>query len=475
MSRDPMSEPKPLTPETPAPGDTDVLRARPDDTSFAADFADLAARFAAQSGGGLSPELSAELALEIVLNEVVDQACLATGATGAAIVLPRGGEMVCRASSGLTAPQLGARLDAASGLSGECIRTHQTQRCDDVLADPRVDVEASQRLGVRAVMVMPLLRGQELVGLFELFSSAPNVFGERDERTLEALAARVLNNMERAAQPLSPEPAEPATVKTDEVSAVRGQTESDRGEVAEIPSVAPRRPVDFVTWALATAVLACTVFLLVLSARRLGWDAAFASPHSSSPAVAAGETGVRAASPSLSSPANRSSRDESAKAVAEPVSVKVGVGMAVPPGGLLVLKDGKEVFRLPPSGGTRLARRNPDESAPSLGSGMQRASSVEPEKITEFPPAVAEGSLLQRVEPEYPEQARQQKIEGAVVLTVRVGEDGAVRDVQFVSGPAELAQASTDAVKQWRFKPHSVDGHPAEMETRVTLNFRLPH
>ena len=61
------------------------------------------------------------------------------------------------------------------------------------------------------------------------------------------------------------------------------------------------------------------------------------------------------------------------------------------------------------------------------------------------------------------------------MLTVRVGDDGAVRDVQFVSGPAELAQASTDAVKQWRFKPHSVDGHPAEMETRVTLNFRLPH
>jgi TonB family protein len=471
MSRDPMSEPKPLTPVTPAPGDTDVLRARPDDASFEADFADLAARFAAQSGGGLSPELSAELALEIVLNEVVDQACLATGATGAAIVLPRGGEMVCRASSGSTAPQLGARLDAALGLSGECIRTHQTQRCDDVLADPRVDVEASQRLGVRSVMVMPLLRGEELVGLFELFSSAPNVFGERDERTLEALAARVLNNMERAAQPLPP--TEPVVVK-DEVAAVREQTESDRSDVAETPRVMQRGPIDFVTWALATAVLACAVFLGVLSARRLGWDAVFASRHSSATAaVEAGETRASAASLSLNSSAN--TKGESAKPVAQAVSVKVGVGTSVPPGGLLVLEDGKEVFRLPPSGGTQPATRDPDESAPSLGSGMQRASSVEPERVTELPPTVAEGSLLQRVEPEYPEQARQQKIEGAVVLTVRVGEDGAVRDVQLVSGPAELAQASTDAVKQWRFKPHSVDGHPAEMETRVTLNFRLPH
>jgi TonB family protein len=473
MSRDPMSEPKPLTPETPVAGETDVLRARPDDASFEADFADLAARFAAQSGGGLSPELSAELALEIVLNEVVDQACLATGASGAAIVLPRDGEMVCRATSGSTAPQLGARLDAASGLSGECIRTHQTQRCDDVLADPRVDVGASQRLGVRSVMVMPLLRGDELAGLFELFSSAPNVFGERDERTLEALAARVLNNMERAAQPLlPPEPA--AVVKRDEVSVVRGQTERVGGEATEIPPVAQHRPVDFVTWSLATAVLACTVFLVVLSARRLGWDAGSASRHSSATARAeAGEPRASAASLSLNSSAN--TKDESARSVAQPVSVKVGGGAAVPPGGLLVLKDGKEVFRLPPSGRTRFATRDPDESAPSLGSGMQRASSVEPEKVTELPPAVAEGSLLHRVEPEYPEQARLRKIEGAVVLTVRVGEDGAVRDVQFVSGPAELAEASTDAVKQWRFKPHSVDGHPAEMETRVTLNFRLPH
>ena len=474
MPRDPISEPKPLTPVTPAPGDTEVLRARPEDTNFAADFADLAARFAAQSGGGLSPELSAELALEIVLNEVVDQACLATGATGAAIVLPRGGEMVCRASSGLTTPQLGARLDAASGLSGECIRTHQTQRCDDVMADSRVDVEASQRLGVRSVMVMALLRGDELAGLFELFSSAPNAFGERDERTLEALAARVLNNMERAAQPLPA--AESAAVKTDAVSVVRGETEGVGGEVTEIAPIAQHRPVDFVTWALATAVVACTVFLVVLTARRLGWEAAFASPHSSAPAAtAAHEMSDGAAPPSLNSSANRSSRDESARPVAQPVAAKVGVGTAVPPGGLLVLKDGKEVFRLPPSGGTRLAARDPDEAAPSLGSGMQRASSVEPEKVTELPPAVAEGSLLQRVEPQYPEQARQQKIEGAVVLAVRVGEDGAVRDVRLVSGPAELAQASTDAVKQWRFKPHSVDGHPAEMETRVTLNFRLPH
>ena len=181
------------------PNATGALRGQTADPSFEADFAALAARFAAQSGGGLSAELSSDLALEIVLNEIVEQACLATGATGAAIVLRRdsesGREMVCRASTGATAPELGARLQGASGLSGECVRTHRTQRCDDVLADERVDLEASARLGVRSVMVMPLLRGEELVGVFELFSSLPGAFGERDERTLEALARRILSNL----------------------------------------------------------------------------------------------------------------------------------------------------------------------------------------------------------------------------------------------------------------------------------------
>src|SRR5271167_3158398 len=81
------------------------------------DLGELAALFAAHSGGGLSAEVSTDLALEIVLNEIVEQACLATGATGAAIVLARGDEMVCRASTGNTAPELGARLDDKPGVS----------------------------------------------------------------------------------------------------------------------------------------------------------------------------------------------------------------------------------------------------------------------------------------------------------------------------------------------------------------------
>jgi protein TonB len=60
------------------------------------------------------------------------------------------------------------------------------------------------------------------------------------------------------------------------------------------------------------------------------------------------------------------------------------------------------------------------------------------------------------------------------VLEVHIARDGAVQQVQVLSGPPQLAHASTDAVKQWRFRPRRVNGRSAEMQTRITLNFRLP-
>ncbi len=139
---------------------------------------------------------------------------------------------------------------------------------------------------------------------------------------------------------------------------------------------------------------------------------------------------------------------------------------AIPPGGLRVYDNGKEVFRLAPAESTEIAT---DSEA-----GMQRAASVESEQVVALSPAAAEGSLLRRVEPVYPDDARQQGIQGSVVLEVHIGVDGTVQDVQVVSGPEQLMAASTDAVKQWRFKPHMVKGHAVEMQTTVTLNFRLP-
>jgi len=143
---------------------------------------------------------------------------------------------------------------------------------------------------------------------------------------------------------------------------------------------------------------------------------------------------------------------------------------------LLVYENGKEVFRMPPTPGEGEAAANPAgvKGSELNGSEVRRASSLEPAGVLELSPEVAEGSLLYRVEPEYPEEARQRQMQGSVVLDVRMGRDGAVQAVNLVSGQALLAEAAIAAVKQWRFKPRTVKGQPAEMQTKVILNFRLP-
>jgi len=479
---------------------TGVLRSGSSDASFEADFADLAARFAAQSGGGLSPELSADLALEIVLNEVVDQACTATGATGAAIVLRRDGQMVCRARSGATAPQLGSRLDATSGVSGECVRTLRTQVCDDVLADPRADLAASQRLGVRSLMVMPLLcreqHEEELAGVFELFSSLPSAFGERDERTLEALAARILTILRKTAPAPPPEPAPVAEMPlpvepmrfaesapvAEPLPAADAPPTSDpllaselhQEPILQFAEDVSRRGFDFVTVGLRAAVLICAVLLALLLGRHLGFQRTALRAR---PAAPISHPNVPVETPALGASGAETELNPAAQSLpvqSSPVPTappRTG-GDAVPPGSLRVFENGKEVFRQSPA--QSVAEPDAESPSPEQGSGMQRAASSESEKVVRLSPAAAEGSLLQRVEPEYPEQARQQRIQGQVVLDVRIGADGAVQDIQWVSGPPQLAQASTDAVLQWRFQPRRVNGRPVEMQTRVTLNFRLP-
>jgi TonB family protein len=442
------------------------------------DFAELAAKFSAHAAGNFSAELSSDLALEIILNEIVEGACLAMGATGAAIVLQRDGEMSCRACSGETAPELGARLNPDAGISGECVRTRQLQRCDDAQADPRVDAEASRRLGVRSVMIMPLLRDDELLGVFEVFSSRPGAFGERDERTLEALSQCALKNLQRASEPL-PEPAEGAS------TAVPPSDDAPASTLTVAPSLdlpfredeAPSgRRYDLVGWASGLTVLAFGILFGVLVGRYFALQIpARTHPPSALARTAQSTQGGTPAESNLAEKPAPPARATNVGAGKKPLSTRpLRPGRAAAPdspapeGGLLVYENGKEVFRLPS------AQVQSELPAKEQGSELTKASSIEPEPAMELTPAAAEDSLLHRVEPDYPEAARQAQIQGAVVLDVHIGPGGGVQEVTVVSGHPLLAQAATDAVKQWRFKPHQVKGRAVEMQTRITLNFRLP-
>jgi TonB family protein len=86
---------------------------------------------------------------------------------------------------------------------------------------------------------------------------------------------------------------------------------------------------------------------------------------------------------------------------------------------------------------------------------------------------VMQGLLVSKVQPEYPEDAKDQRIEGAVVLKVTVDKEGNVANVQLISGHPLLAPAAIEAVKQWKYKPFLLDGIPLAVETQVTVNFTL--
>jgi TonB family protein len=449
MSAQPKSGPDPSEPPS---SDRGTPGSDANEPRFETDFADLAARFSAQTVAGLSAELSADLALEIVLHEIVEQACRTTEACGAAIVLRCNGEMVCRASSGVLAPELGEHLDLSSGISAQCLQTLRTQRCDDVLADPYANIEASQRLGIRSVMVMPLLRDREVVGVFEVFSSRLNAFADRDVGTLEVLAGRVLSTLERATQPAEPPHGAPTLAPAEPVSEIPEGSPGDS---------APQR-FDNVTTILSAAVIACAALLVLLIGRhfvarkeivrnQMASSVAMSQPAVTAPTSVADTHGAPAA-------------NANPVPSAAPGAAKPPVGPFVPPGGLVISENGKEIFRQP------AIQKGPD----SQQQRVQRAAQAKPGNIVKMSDEAAAGSLLHRVEPQYPEEGRRLGLQGAVVLDLHMAADGSVQDVQVVRGEPLLAQAASDAVKQWRFRPREVNGRPAEMQTRVTLNFKIP-
>lgn len=77
------------------------------------------------------------------------------------------------------------------------------------------------------------------------------------------------------------------------------------------------------------------------------------------------------------------------------------------------------------------------------------------------------------VAPAYPLLAKQMKVQGAVVLQALIDKGGRIQNLRVVSGPAILAAAAQEAVKQWRFKPYYLNGEAVETEARVSVNFTI--
>jgi putative methionine-R-sulfoxide reductase with GAF domain len=140
---------------------------------------------------------AAELDLEPAISAITERAQHLTGATGAAIALRAGDEIVCRARTGRTAPDLGVRLQTDAGISAEAVRSGEIMLCHDAERNPQVDLASCRRLGVRSILVSPLRHYRRTLGVFEVLSSSPGAFDQSDVATMQLLSSMMVAAISR--------------------------------------------------------------------------------------------------------------------------------------------------------------------------------------------------------------------------------------------------------------------------------------
>ncbi|MBZ5655362.1 MAG: TonB family protein [Acidobacteriia bacterium] len=405
-----------------------------------------------------------ELAFDLALNELVVRAVDATGASSAALALLRGDQMVCRAATGLRAPDLGVPLDTHDGLSGTCLRTRQPQLCADTESDPRVDAAIARDLGIRSMLIVPVLddEDEDLMGVLEVFSSEPSAFSEQEQALLEA-SARDCARVRRVAADLGKRPPAAFTfVPSDQPPAPVETPQFSSPTFVETPaSFRKTQPLyEHSTLILGTLAVLAAVALSFMVGFRTGW--LFSEPpapqvqFSQSPSSEAATLATLPAAPAAPFP----SSSLVPASTSTPQSVRPATADE-----LVVYDHGKVIFRLRPVVRKIVAGPVVDGSETNLA----------PSQGVWLAPDQAERRLRNRIEPQYPADASAAHRSGDVVLEVLVAEDGSVASISTLSGDPVLAAAATQAVRHWRYEPYRLQEHPSPFQTDVTLKFTLPN
>lgn len=148
-----------------------------------------------------------------------------------------------------------------------------------------------------------------------------------------------------------------------------------------------------------------------------------------------------------------------------PHSVAMPSQVPTPPRGIPVATNGG----IPSSLRSQLASTTPEASG---NKPMEAAmSSIEPVNL---PASAAMDLLTQPVDPIYPDSAKASRQRGNVMLQVLIGRDGTVQDAKFLQGSLAFARSAIDAVKQWRFKPYTLNGRAVSVQSTITLTFKPP-
>jgi len=135
-----------------------------------------------------------------VMAEAAQGAQELTGSDGAVIEIVEADELVYRAASVSAQSLLGSRVRLKGSLSGACIQCETVLISQDVANDARVDRLATQRLGVAAMIVCPLIFEGACVGVLKVFSRSCHAFDDEDTHILEIISATISASMFVAAK-----------------------------------------------------------------------------------------------------------------------------------------------------------------------------------------------------------------------------------------------------------------------------------
>jgi GAF domain-containing protein len=132
--------------------------------------------------------LAAITDLEKVMTLIVDRTPAVTSGSGAVIELVEDDELVYYAASGTAKKHIGLHLPRDGSLSGLAVTGKSLVRCDDTELDPRDDGPACRAIGIRSMIIAPLLEGGHAVGALKTFSPHAQTFNDLDSYALQRLA-----------------------------------------------------------------------------------------------------------------------------------------------------------------------------------------------------------------------------------------------------------------------------------------------
>jgi TonB family protein len=417
------------------------LSAAPPETAHSTESADLVAILREILDEGLQPPAA-------ILHSAAEAARILADADGAALALRTHGVIVCRARSGDPTPELGASLNTDSGISGACLRAASILVCHDTESDTRVDPDVCRAMGIRSIAAVPLRGPAGIAGILEVFSTRPKTFRDSQIDSLRALAEIVETAYGRELRGLQAKPA-PA------VKAPRIGMGAD-----EMPAAiaTPAKPAPGGTslarqfWIIAAVVVAMLLVVGVWFGHEPGLETSakesWATAHSSeihSPVAESTTPAAAIAQPKPEAGVTNSDRS-AAETVTNASTIETVEDSSVP---LKAVPEDVSAAETEPI---------PD---PSLAAPVSQG--------------ITRGKLIHKVEPVYPSRAKTQGVFGTVQLEVTIGEDGSVRDVTPIHGNSILAEAASEAIRQWRYTPFLLNGKPQTVQKQIKVLFKLPN